>query len=626
MVAIGIDLGTTCSCVAVWRNGGVEVIPNERGDRTTASYVAFTSTEVIVGDAAKGQAVSNLRNTVFGIKRLIGRSYDDLRVQSQLRRWPFAVIDDDGKPSVVVEMKELAEDRLGTEVKDAVVTVPAYFNDSQRRATRTAGAIAGLNVARILDEPTAAALAYGVDDESKGIKNVLIYDLGGGTFDVSIVTVEDGTTFRVRATAGNTNLGGEDFDGRIVAYFNEDFAKTHARVLFDDHKALARLRIVAESAKKCLTSSPVTRVHIESLTDGIDYSCELTREMFEELCSDLFIDTLKPVKQALSGAKMIKSDIHDVILVGGSSKIPKIQSLVKGFFDGKPLIASINPDEVVAYGAAVQAAILSGVKHEKIPNTLLVDVVPLSLGIETARGLMFRVIEKNTPTPCRRIKEVSTLEDNQTVMTIEVFEGERSLTKDNKLLGVFELTGIPPAPRGVPKIDLVFDVDANGILSVMAHDKSTGSNNGIVIKNECRLNPKDIEKMIANAIVLREEDEQQKMRLQTRNNLETYIFSVRRAVKEDIDKLKNEEKNNVLKKCEDILIWLDQNTDRLAKDDFEMKMAECSTKWSEILNRLCKTDWNRCYKRQKTENRSELAVNDLATNEENGKETNGNLY
>lgn len=639
MVAIGIDLGTTYSCVAVWRHGTVEVIANDQGNRTTPSYVAFTPTQRLIGEPAKYQAPINPWNTIFGAKRLIGRRFDDVGVQMDLRHWPYTVINENGKPKIVVElkgekkifapeeissmvlfrMKQVAEAYLGEKVQDAVITVPAYFNDSQRHATRAAGAIAGLNVLRIINEPTAAALAYGLDRNLKGEMNILIYDLGGGTFDVSILSIGEGSVYEVKSTAGNTRLGGEDFDNRLVAYFAEDFRKRYGSDITKNLKALRRLKTASERAKRFLTSMTEASVEIESLHLGIDYYGKISRALFDELCSDLFKDTLTPVQQALDDARMTKDDINEVILVGGSTRIPKVQSLLLEFFE-RTLTTSINPDEAVAYGAAIQAAVLSGENHEKIKDLLLIDVVPLSLGVETARGMMFNVIEKNTAVPCRQTKDITTLEDNQRIMTIEIFEGERTLTKDNNLLGVFELKNIPPAPRGVPKIDVTFDVDTNGILSVTAQDRSTGNTEGITITNDYRLSQEEIVKMIAEAEAYKEEDKEHKRCLESRNQLETYVYSVKQSVIDNGEELNDQEKTTLLQDCQDAIIWMDSNTDSL-REEFETKLTELMRKWSKTLAKFYKPSRHQA-KRQRSENyQAELGEHETATIEEVDDET-----
>jgi len=603
--AIGIDLGTTYSCVGVFQNGVCEIIANSDGDRTTPSYVAFTDTENLCGQSAKSQAAMNTANTVYDAKRLLGRKFSDPMVQADLKNYTFKVIADaddrpliqlgDGKTyypeqisaMVLAEMKKTAESYLGHKVSKAVITVPAYFNDSQRAATKDAARICGLEVLRIINEPTAAAVAYGLDKKSNSESNVLIFDLGGGTFDVSLLTLDDGL-FEVKATAGDTHLGGEDFDSRMVAHFLEEFKRKEKVDLRGNPRAIRRLRTACEKAKRTLSSSSSAKIEIDALYDGRDFYTSITRARFEELCADLFRGCLDPVEKVLRDAKMDKSNVHEVVLVGGSTRIPKIQKLLSDFFNGKELCKSINQDEAVAYGAAAQAAILSGDKSESLSQILLVDVTPLSIGIETAGNVMTVMIPRNTSIPTKKSQTFSTYADNQPAATVRVFEGERSFTKDCNLLGQFELTGIPPAPRGVPQLEVTYDIDANGMLNVSACDKSSGKSEQIAIKNDKgHLTKEQIDQMVKDAERLKEEDERNLKRVEAKNKLESYIYNWRNQMdnKEITSKLGETDVETIKNTVDQVQEWLDANT-TATTEEFEAKLKECEEQFNAFASKL----------------------------------------
>ncbi|XP_074321490.1 heat shock cognate 70 kDa protein-like [Silene latifolia] len=604
--AIGIDLGTTYSCVAVWRRGKVEVIPNDQGNRTTPSCVAFTQTQRLVGDAANNQATVNPSNTIFDAKRLIGRKFNDEALQKDIKLWPFKVSpssNDDKKPLIVVsykgeekefaaeeisamilaKMKEVAEDYLGTTVKNAVITVPAYFNNLQRQATKDAGMIAGLNVMRIINEPTSAAIAYGYDNKATVTKNVLVFDLGGGTFDVSLVTIINGL-FEVKSVSGNTHLGGADFDSRMVTHFVAEFERKHGKDLSGDPRAIGRLRAACERAKRTLSSTTSSFISIDCLYESIDFCSTITRAKFEKLNMDLFEECINPVEKCVNDAKMEKGDIHDIVLVGGSTRIPKVEQLLQNFFCGKELCKQINPDEAIASGAATYAAILSGLDDNDFS---LSDVTPLSLGVKDPDGAMSVVIPRNTRIPCKRVKTRITVKDFQTRMRFIVFEGERPVAWDNNLLGSYLLTGIRAEPIGVVDVDVYFDIDADGILKCSAQERDTENRSEITISNHSgRLPKQEVERMLRDAEMYKVEDEQYRHKVKAMNELDNYTHYLASMLKRSGKRVGRKDERKVGDAIEKTRQWVDWNFMLAQGIKFEDKLKEVESICEPIIGKM----------------------------------------
>jgi heat shock protein 1/8 len=608
-VAIGIDLGTCMSCVGVFQNGKVEIIPNEQGNRITPSMVSFTptSSERIIGDSARASANSNPKNTLYDIKRIIGRSWDDKGLQEDVSRFPFTVKDDGrNKPIIEVEyngenkqfypeaisamvltyMKETAEAYLGKKVTDAVVTVPAYMNNECRQATKTACQIAGMNCLRIINEPTAASIAYHLDKKKDRDQHVLVFDMGGGTHDVSLLEISTDGVIECLATGGDVHLGGTDLDNRLLQHCCEEFKKRHKRDLNDNSRGLRRLLTSCERAKKTLSSSTTASIEVDALIDGIDFNLQITRAKFESLCNDIFQRAIDPVAQVLADAKMSKSQVDEVVLVGGSTRIPKVQQMLSEYFNGKELNKSVNPDEAVAYGAAIQAAILIGDSSETTKDILLLDVTPLSLSIETAGGISTVIVPRATTIPVKKSETFSTYADNQPGCTIRIFEGERKFTKDNNLLGQFDLSGFPPAPRGVPKISVDLNIDANGILNVSAREETSGKSNTITITNDkTRLSQDDIDRMVKEAESFKEEDERQKAKVDARNGFENYVYQIKNTLNGEMkDKFTEDDRSTLDELVQSNIQWIESG-DHL-KEEYDAKQKELEQVYFPIIQKV----------------------------------------